>query len=437
MAYPKLPNFRRLAQELELASQLKHEYGAAGIAPVLAEAERAMRIALRKANRLPIDKRLARDEPNTLAKIRDLRPKGPRTLWDEFDRDTYREKLEGALLARMAGCTLGAGVEFWAIEKMQSWARHIGQPFPPTDYWKALPEPYVLRYGASRRDAYTRGGMDGVPVDDDIAYTLLGLLILEEYGPDFSIEDAGKTWVKYLPLACTAEKVALDNLREGVPASKAAEKNNPYCQWIGADIRSDPWGYSAPGMPELAAEMAYRDSYLSHRRNGIYGAMYFAAAIASAFAVEHPVRALELALTEIPKRCALARAVRWALKAAPKIADFAQAREAMEEKFRGMHPVHTINNACLTIWGLSIGGTDVTKVLSETVAMGMDNDCNAATAGSIVGAAVGAKGIPKHWHKNFNNTVHSYLIRRKKFTITGLVKRFTRQAERVFKDAGD
>jgi ADP-ribosylglycohydrolase len=68
--------------------------------------------------------------------------------------------------------------------------------------------------------------------------------------------------------------------------------------------------------------------------------------------------------------------------------------------------------------------------------MGMDNDCTTATAGSIVGAIVGKKGVPKHWYKRFNNTVHSYLINRKKFKITALIKRFTRQAERVF-DACD
>jgi hypothetical protein len=48
----------------------------------------------------------------------------------------------------------------------------------------------------------------------------------------------------------TAEKVALDNLKKGMPAGKAAEKDNPFCEWIGADIRADPWGYLAPGWPE-------------------------------------------------------------------------------------------------------------------------------------------------------------------------------------------
>ena len=273
--------------------------------------------------------------------------------------------------------------------------------------------------------------MNGVPVDDDIAYTLLGLLIVEDFGPDFTIADVAQAWLKYLPYACTAEEVALENLRNGIAAEQAAEKDNPYCEWIGADIRADPWGYLAPGWPEKAAEMAWRDAYLSHRRNGIYGEMFFAAAIAAAFAVDHPIEALEIGLTEIPRRCALAREVRWALKSAPRVRDYRQARAAVDERFQGMHAVHTINNACLTIWGLTIGGTDVTRVIGETVAMGMDNDCTAATAGSIVGAIVGRKGVPPHWHRNFNNTVLSYLIGKPKFRISDLAARFTRQAERA------
>jgi hypothetical protein len=106
---------------------------------------------------------------------------------------------------------------------------------------------------------------------------------------------------------------------------------------------------------------------------------------------------------------------------------YRDARNAVDERFRGMSGAHTVNNACLTIFGLAIGGTDVTKVLSETIAMGLDNDCTAATAGSIVGAMVGKDGVPAHWTKPFNNTVHSYLNGRRRFTISGLVKRFTKQ----------
>jgi hypothetical protein len=50
-----------------------------------------------------------------------------------------------------------------------------------------------------------------------------------------------------------------------------------------------------------------------------------------------------------------------------------------------------------------------------------------------VGAVVGKKGIPARWTRRFNNTVHSYLIKRPKFRIDDLVKRFTKQAEGVWR----
>jgi len=431
MTYPRMPDFRGLAQQLELYAQLKHEYGAKNIERLFAKTERAMRAGLAELKRLPADEALAKREPNGRAGIRSLRPTGPRRLWPAVDKTAYAGRIEGALIGRMAGCTLGAPVEGWPIWRMQALADKNGDAFPPADYWRRVPDPNALRYGVSPREAYTRLKMDGVPVDDDLAYTLLGLLIAEDFGPDFTVDDVGKAWLKYLPYACTAERVALDNLKRGVPASKAAEKDNPYCEWIGADIRSDPWGYMAPGWPERAADMAYRDAYVSHRRQGVYGAMFFAAAVAAAFAVDDPVEALRIGLSEIPRQCALANAVRWALKLAPNIRDYRQARAAVDKRFKGMHTVHTINNACLTVWGITIGGTDFTRVIGETVAMGLDNDCTAATAGSIVGAVVGKGGIPRQWHRRFHNTVRSYLTGRPRFTITGLVRRFARQAGRV------
>ena len=430
MSYPDIRKLRNLLGRIELQAQLHHEYGARGLSRIVAKAERDLKATLSQIRRAPCDPALRRQEPDDLDAIRALRPRGPRCLCAEVPAD-YAERVEGALLGRMAGCTLGAIVEGWEIVAMERWARTIGDPFPPTDYWTKARDPERVRYGMSTCAEYTRDEMDGVPVDDDVVYTLLGLLILEDYGPDFTTEDVGAAWLEYLPLACTAEEIALENLRAGVPADRAAEKNNPYVQWIGADIRADPWGYVAPGRPERAAEMAWRDARLSHRRNGIYGEMLFAAAIAAAFVVGDPVEALRIGLTEIPRNCRLARDARWALKVGAYVNDYREARQAVDARFKGMHKVHTNNNACLTIFGLMIGGLDFTAVISETVAMGLDNDCTAATAGSIAGAILGRTGIPEQWPRNFNDTVRSYLNRRPRFKISTLVRRFTKQARRV------
>lgn len=203
-------------------------------------------------------------EPNDFPTIRALRGPGPRRLWATLRKDVYFERLAGALYGRMAGCTLGAPVEFWPIAEMAALAEENGDDFPPTDYWSYVPDPELKRYATSLRHSYSRHGISGVPVDDDLIYTLLGLLIADEHGLDFTTEDVAQTWMKYLPFACTAEDVALRNIKNRIPASQAGSTNNPYAEWIGAAIRADPWGYMAPGWPERAAAMAYRDAYLSH-----------------------------------------------------------------------------------------------------------------------------------------------------------------------------
>ena len=63
--------------------------------------------------------------------------------------------------------------------------------------------------------------------------------------------------------------------------------------------------------------------------------------------------------------------------------------------------------------------------------MGLDNDCTAATAGSIVGAVIGKECLPEHWYKPFNNTIISYLNNIEKFDIDDVLARFKKQAEIV------
>ena len=173
--------------------------------------------------------------------------------------------------------------------------------------------------------------------------------------------------------------------------------------------------------------MAWRDSTMSHRRSGLYGGMLFAAAESAAYAVDDPLEAVRIGLSEIPKDCDLARYVRDALNA-KDIRNYREARAWVDERFEGMHIAHTINNACLVVFGLKIGGIDFSKVISETVAMGMDNDCTAATAGSIAGAVVGAKNIPAHWTKGFCNRIHTYIKDNEYVWIDDLLARYEKIA---------
>jgi ADP-ribosylglycohydrolase len=386
----------------------------------------------KRIERLSPPKALLEREPNALAAIHSVRPAGPRRYWDKLPVAQFRDRLRGAWLGRCAGCTLGAAVEFYPIAQMQELAKATDANFPPTDYWPQAWQPFRVRYNKDMTRQYTKSHMAYVPEDDDLTYTLLDLLIFEDYGPRFTTKQVGEAWKKYLPMACTAEKVALKNLKDGLPAARAALVDNPWMEWIGGDIRVDGWGYLAPGWPEKAAELAWRENYVSHRFSGLYGGMFVAAAISAAFALGDTEEALHVALSEIPRACRTAKAVKWSLGQKAKVRSWKSAREAIERKFAGMSPVHTDNNLCLTIFGLLIGKKDFTKVIGETVAMGMDNDCTAATAGSIFGAAHGIGTIDPKWYRPFRGRQRTYLNGHEWWTIADTLRRFEAGAKQVF-----
>lgn len=427
--YHEFTDLSQLLDEVVFLAKLKKEHGAVDADAVLEELHSTLERYREKFLSLPQDRVLANNEPSDLEGIRAARPDGPRHLPFAWNEDAYRDKLEGALLSRMAGCTLGAIVEGWPVADMEAWAAEIGDTFPPTDYWSVAKTPSLVRYMTNRCDEFTRDQMDGVPADDDIIYTLLGVMLMEQKGFDFSVEDIGKMWDEYLPWIWKDMQWPLNRMLCGTPATEAAE-GNPYSHCICPSIRIDPYGYAMPGSPEMAASLAYRDAYMSHRRNGIYGAMFFAAAIAAAFAVTDPVEALRIGLTEIPRQSQFADAINWALSVGENLEDFRDARQAVDDHFGEMadNRFHIIPNACLTVFGVMIGGTDITRVISQTVAMGMDNDCTAATAASIVGAIVGKTGVPNHWYRNFNDRIHSYIRGHREFSIADLVDRYTKLA---------
>ena len=428
MSYKGYTNIWWVSSILNEYASLMTEYQADGIEDIMGGTAKYLEQAIDKILKLPMNKELLKIEPDGLDEIQALRAGGKRAYCEGLP-ENYEDRLAGALLGRIAGCLLGSIVEGYEIKDMQNLAKANGDEFPPTDYWTTAPgTPGTLRYWKSPIEDYTRGNMRFAPVDDDIMYTMEGLLIMEEYGKDFTTENVGESWLKYVPYGYTAEEAALRNLKKGFKGEAAALDHNPYLQLIGADIRSDPWAYMAPGHPELAAEFAYRDAMLTHRRIGVYGAMYFAAAEAIAFCVDDPMDALKLAMNEIPQDCLLARSLRWAFKECPNIHSYLEAREAVNKRFPDMPIAHTLNNACLTVFGIHLGGRDFTKVISNTVAMGLDNDCTAATAASIVGAVIGKENLPEHWYRPFNNTVLSYLNGIEEFKIDDLLERFKAQA---------
>lgn len=427
----KLSRYSSLAAELQQAD--------AG-AEIVERVREELRSAMDRFDRLVRGAGPSADEPDDLEAIRALRPAGVRRMTDRVPTD-YRERWRGSFLGRGAGCTLGATVEFWSVEQMENWSRQFGEAYPPTDFFQYTRSPGQPRYIVGNHSDLTRGSMAYIPVDDDTVYTLIGLLTLENFGPGFTHEQQAALWQRNFTLtsptngswgAYWGERTMLLNLAEGVPAEQAGTLRNPNIQSIAAWTRADAWGYAAPGWPEKAAELAYRDSSINHRRNGVYGTMYMAASVAAAFCVDDPVEALRIGLQEIPETSLLADALRWAFDVAPEVEGYRDAARLVHERYGRMFEGHAINNALYVTFGILLGGRDFTKVVGETVAMGFDNDCTGATAASITGAVIGESNVPAHWREPFRNRMQNYLVDEPELIdVDELADRFRAQAERL------
>jgi ADP-ribosylglycohydrolase len=415
---------------------LKREHGAA--ADTLSrEVERELERLTALVQKAEPDAELLRREPDDLEAIRALRPDGPRKLDPLPDAEDLEDRILGAWLGRGAGCTLGVPVEGFSREEIRAAAAALDQPYPLEDYWTRLPKPtlYHSTYNGLPYRRFLRDEMIFLMPDDDLLYTLLGLLILEEYGPGFTPEDVGRAWLRYVPFACTAEKHALDNLRRGMKPPETAYVNNPDGEYLGADIRADPWGYACAGLPELAAEMAWRDARISHTRNGIYGAMYYAALIASVLATGDIRESIRVALTEIPAECRLAIALRETLGWCSELRDLDSVLDRIFAAHKGMHIGHTINNAALVTAVLELESPSFERIITRAVMAGMDTDCNGATAGSIAGAAWGASRLPERWIFPLGSIHRSYLNGLDVWDSRDIATRFVRAALRIRREA--
>ncbi|MBU0996587.1 MAG: ADP-ribosylglycohydrolase family protein [Firmicutes bacterium] len=344
-----------------------------------------------------------------------------------MDYNTYHNKLKGALIGRFAGCALGAPVELMEIGQLIHFAQSVdGQEFPPLNYFLKAPNPDGKRYMVGKGRHFTRNEMSFLPPDDDIIYTLLSLLMLEKHGNRLTTEDVASFWVKYLPMECTftSERTTLKNILDGVSPSIAATVNNLEQEYIGAAIRIDGYGYVHPGNPKKAVSLASVDAFLSHRDSGLHSAMYFSALISLAFTSKDIDKSMVEALEYIPKDSEFYRNITWALSVRHQVTNYSIANRFVTERFPEMSWVHSINNACLTIWGIHLGKEDFAKGISETVAMAYDNDCTAATVGSVLGAYLGIDSIDSKWYLPWHNRILSYLNGIDSFNLDDVIERF-------------
>ncbi|MEU0056317.1 ADP-ribosylglycohydrolase family protein [Streptomyces sp. NPDC006334] len=355
----------------------------------------------------------AEDEPTGLDGIRRLCPHWPRpaAAAPAPAPAVTPAALEAAWLGRAVGCLLGKPVEKLPLDGIRALARSTGN-WPLNGYFTArgVPADLLAAHPWNRRSAATSlaENIDGMPEDDDLDYPLLNLLLLQRHGHAFTTADVARLWLDELPAgrAFTAERLAYRNLLCGVEPPRTARHRNPFREWIGALIRADMHGWTNPGDPAAAAEQAHRDATLTHTANGVYAAMFTAAAIATAATGAHDVHAcLAAGLTVVPPRSRLARAVTHAVRLARSHDDFDTVVDELHTAYGATHHwVHAVPNTALIAAALTHADGDFTGSITRAVAGGWDTDSNGATAGSVAALLAGdPAALPDRWTAPLKN----------------------------------
>ena len=337
------------------------------------------------------------------------------------------DRIRRAWQGRISGCQLGKPVELLSMrggyDALATYLAEVGAE-APRDYIGHAEHALV-------KPEWCAGAFTRSEPDDDVNYSVLALMMLEAHGADLRTVDVARHWLRRLPAGSTytAERAAYRILMErgaewfpegADPGFDLAEcADNPYSDWIGAQIRADLYGWVCPG------DVARRRSP-ARTRSSRTSATAFMAPCSSP---------LEAALADRPLD--EPSALRW--RSSPPVPTLTRPHATastspgkvtvarIRARYEDLSPVATINNLALVTWALASHADDYSAAIGDVVAAGLDTDCNGATVGALW--ALQGADIPEHWTGPWNGRVGVSLAGIAELSLDDLVHRTVRVTE--------
>lgn len=236
--------------------------------------------------------------------------------------------------------------------------------------------------------------------NDDLDLQLVWLKMLQERGIYPTLGDFADYWLKHLsPYPWDEYGYCLRNLSRGLRPPISGCFENDYIDQMGSPIRSEIWACIAPGDPQLAAMMAWKDAVLDHAGgDGVYGEMFWAAVQSAAFVISDPMTLIRIGLSMIPVWSTIARAINAAIWCYENDIPWLDARERILNRYGHAHPCNGPQNHGFEIMGW-LYGEGFGDILCKAVNCGYDTDCTGATLGALLGILGGTAAIPKEWRE--------------------------------------
>lgn len=334
----------------------------------------------------------------------------------------YSERARAACYGAVQGCILGKPLEVNpSYGELCDAGLRCGE-WPIDDY---ISERFLSELGRRHMSSFetAREHICYAAADDDLNYLALGLCLLEEKGRSFTLDDVRRNWQRHIPINFVfgAERVVTaamlqqnvfetDNLcdepvREDSYYLRFSEVLNPSCEYCGAAIRTAVYGLACPGRPAEAACLAYTDAVFTHRKTGLYAAMYVAALTALLISGMPPLHACDAALCYIPKKSRLFERLKEALLIVRLSESFEAAYDRLHSRFSDYDHC-TLYQELGTLMNSLYHAENVWHGVCLQVMQGNDTDSFGCMAGLMLGARFGMAGIDNKKLSPFSDTVH-------------------------------
>lgn len=193
-----------------------------------------------------------------------------------------------------------------------------------------------------------------------------------------------------------ANKKARELMDQGmIPPATGSVERNPHAWYnLSGQFCVESYGLIAPGMPQTAADIGLHYARIAVSEEPLQAAQFWTSLVSlRAFHEGDPEEAMQLALAAVDPRSCMAEVVadaRRAFRAHPE--DWQAARRVVDDKWRKERKWNgnsTPVNGALVCLALLYGQDDFYRTLQYAMALGHDADCNAATAGAVVGVRRG------------------------------------------------
>ncbi|WP_326907589.1 ADP-ribosylglycohydrolase family protein [Sedimentibacter sp. MB31-C6] len=298
----------------------------------------------------------------------------------DVNSEKFKDQIKAAWMSQLIGAAMGTMVEGYT-------SKNLYKAFGDVKDYIRKPNTY----------------------NDDITFEIAFLDAFKEKGYEVTSKDIALSWIGLIPSGWSAEEIALRNIRGGLLPPESGEFNNPFNEWIGAQMRGAVCGMVAPGNPKLAAELAWKDGIVSHINNGVLGEVFNAIMISLAFVEKDVKEIVKTAINLIPIDSEYYSVVKFAYDVSMKYSDWHDALAECEKKYIKYNWIHSYPNACCEVIALMYGDGDYDKTLNIITMCGIDADCNAGMIMPILGIQKGMSVIPKRLISPAFNKLITYM----------------------------